>query len=254
MKLLLSVLTLCISSFGFAQIIRVNGSGSPESSFGPEDLINNVMIAISCSMADNFTFQVNGAPGDLTTKSNGYFKKPLGSTFPFDEGVILTTGEAFPAGNTLNDNLITNVNGNPGDSDLETALGQRDTFDATFIKFNFTPQIDTINFRFIIASEEYDESTECYYADSFAFLLREVGTTSYTNLAVLPDGTPVSVRNINAASGCTSNTQYFEGYGILDTNYDLLPKFRRHLYRASHQSCFWMSHPSQYRSCKFIPT
>ncbi|MDA9057220.1 T9SS type B sorting domain-containing protein, partial [Flavobacteriaceae bacterium] len=65
----------------------------------------------------------------------------------------------------------------------------------------------------------YDGSTECTYADSFAFLLREVGTTSYTNLAVLPDGTPVSVRNINDANSCRANTQYFQGYGVGNTNY-----------------------------------
>ena len=81
------------------------------------------------------------------------------------------------------------------------ALGQADeTQDATYIKFNFTPQVETISFRFLMASEEYDGYFECYFADSFAFLLREVGTPIYTNLAVLPDGTPVSITNINHAS------------------------------------------------------
>ncbi len=49
-------------------------------------------------------------------------------------------------------------------------------------------------------------------------MLREVGTTNYTNLAVLPDGTPVSVRNINNADNCRSNPEYFEGYGLVNTN------------------------------------
>ena len=70
-----------------------------------------------------------------------------------------------------------------------------------------------------MASEEYEGGSECSYADSFAFLLREVGTTTYTNLAVLPDGTPVSVKNINDADGCRANVSFFEGYNINDTNY-----------------------------------
>ena len=218
MRFLLSLLALCVSSFGFTQILSINDSASPESSYGPEELVKNVMISSSCSSADTFTFQVHAAPSDLTTKSYGYFKRPTGSTFPFEEGVILTNGSAFPAGNTESPDIVTNSNGDPGDTDLEVALGQTNTYDATFIKFNFTPQVSNIDFRFIMASEEYDGNTECSFADSFAFLLREVGTTNYTNLAVLPDGTPVSVRNINNADNCRSNPEYFEGYGLVNTN------------------------------------
>ena len=220
MRFLLSLLALCVSSFGFTQILSINDSASPESSYGPEELVKNVMISSSCSSADTFTFQVHAAPSDLTTKSYGYFKRPTGSTFPFEEGVILTNGSAFPAGNTESPDIVTNSNGDPGDTDLEVALGQTNTYDATFIKFNFTPQVSNIDFRFIMASEEYDGNTECSFADSFAFLLREVGAKSYANLAVLPNGTPVSVKNINDANNCRANTHYFKGYNIGNTNYD----------------------------------
>jgi hypothetical protein len=123
MKNLLIQLTLsfCVSSFGFAQIISINDSASPESSYGPEELIKKVMISSSCSSADTFSFLVKGAPSDLTTKSYGYFNKPAGSAFPFEEGVILTTGRAFPAGNATNENLIDNRDGGLGDQDLEAA-------------------------------------------------------------------------------------------------------------------------------------
>ena len=59
-----------------------------------------------------------------------------------------------------------------------------------------------------MASDEYDGRYECYFADGFAFLLREEGTSTYTNLAVLPDGiTPVSITNINQASLITHDPQ-----------------------------------------------
>ena len=72
-----------------------------------------------------------------------------------------------------------------------------------------------------MASEEYDDLNgfECEYADGFAFLLREVGTTEYINLAVLPDGTPVNVTNINNSMYCNANPDYFAGYNLTDTNY-----------------------------------
>ena len=233
MKNLLTLLTFCISFIGFAQIISINDSASPESSYGPEELIKKVIISSSCSSADNFTFRVNGGSSDLTTKSYGYFKRPAGSTFPFEEGVILTTGSAFPAGNTTRSVLIDIQNGGPGDLDLEAALGQGNTHDATFIKFNFTPQVATIDFRFIMASEEYNGTSECQFGDSFAFLLREVGTIIYTNLAVLPDGTPVSVTAINNSSlipnspndpDCDAHIEYFQGYDVGNTNYGGLTK------------------------------
>jgi len=200
-------------------IVNVNSIAYPESSYSPEELIDNVLVSGGCSAVDNFSYQVNGNPGDLSDKSYGFFKKGGAVNFPFEEGIILSTGVAVEAGNTINGVLVSNDNGQAGDTDLEAALSQTNTNDATFIKFNFVPTSNEISFRYLMASEEYDGITECSFADSFAFLLREVGTTAYTNLAVLPDGTPVSVTNINNSGGCIANPAYFEGYNIGETNY-----------------------------------
>ncbi len=237
-KLLLStnkiLLTcLCFIFFGLiaqAQIININNAADPQSSFDPQQLIEDILISGECSEVNNFSFQVSGNPTDLMTKSYGYFRTPAGSSFPFAEGVILTTGAAFPAGNTSTGpgNVISNMNGLPGDTDLEAALSIGGTLDATFINFNFTPLIDTIDFRFLMASEEYDGMTECTFADGFAFLLRQVGTANFINLAVLPDGTPINVTNINNSSlinnvggapNCDANIPFFGGYDIGETNY-----------------------------------
>ncbi len=207
-----------ILSYG-QQIIDVNSSTDAESSYAPEQLVKDILIASACSAISNFTSQVNGQPTDLSTKSYGYFKKPTGSSFPFDQGIILTTGIAKVAGSPTTGPILSNTNNLPGDADLENALGVSATADATYFKFYFIPQVNEISFRYIMASEEYDGVTECQYADSFAFLLREVGTPNYTNLAVLPDGTPVSVTNINNSPACGSNSQYFEGYDPNTTNY-----------------------------------
>ena len=212
--------TTTVSVLVLEPIITINNAAYPESAFSPEELIENVLVSGGCSAVDNFSFQVSGSPNNLTTKSYGYFTRGGAVNFPFEDGIILSTGRAFPAGNASNGGaLVTFNNGQAGDADLEAALSQTNTNDATFIKFNFVPTSSNISFRYIMASEEYDGSTECSFADSFAFLLREVGTVPYTNLAVLPDGTPVSVLNINNSGVCTDNPAFFEGYLIGDTNY-----------------------------------
>ena len=67
-----------------------------------QELVENVLISGDCAQVNAFSEQSFGSPIDATTKSYGYFKTPTGSTFPFKEGIVLTTGHAFPAGNTLN--------------------------------------------------------------------------------------------------------------------------------------------------------
>ena len=199
-------------------ILSINNSVHPESTFSPEELITNVLIREGCEPVNVFTSQVNGNPLDIETKNYGYFNRGA-SDFPFEEGIVLTSGVAFEGGNATNPLLVSNDNMQPGDVDIEAALGITNTNDATFIKFNFVPTANEINFRYILASEEYDGNTECTFADSFAFLLREVGTTDYVNLAVLPDGTPVNVTNINNSGVCTNNAEFFEGYDLGATNY-----------------------------------
>lgn len=202
--------------------VTINNAAFPESFFSPSELIENVLVIGGCSAVDNFEQLVFGSPADNTTKSYGYFTRG-GTNFPFESGIVIGSGFVATGGN-----VITNAAGETGnttgaaanDADLEAALGLTNTQDATFIKFNFTPTTDNISFRYLMASEEYDGSTECMFADGFAFLLREVGSTNYTNLAVLPDGvTPVSVTNINNAGACAANTDFFAGYNIGETNF-----------------------------------
>ncbi len=223
-NVLLIILFICLSAKSYGQIISVNNPSDAESTFSLDKLVEDILISSECSTVDTFSSQVSGTPIQTGSKSYGYFKKPAGSSFPFDEGIIITSGRAYEAGNAI----VTppagtahpdNINGLGGDADLETALGLINTFDATYVKFNFVPLVNTISFRFLMASEEYDGATECNFADSFAFLLREVGTTKYQNLAVLPNGQRVSVTNINNAAACRANTEFFEGYNIPDTNY-----------------------------------
>ena len=206
-------------------LVSINNPADPESNLNIEQLVEDVLVSGGCSGVSNFSSQVIGDPRDLQDKSYGYFNNGVAFGFPFEEGIILTTGKASEGGNTLViNNPITDPypetdHSAPGDADIEAALGINTTIDATFVKFNFVPTSDSVNFRFIMASEEYNGDFECRFTDAFAFLIREVGTAAYNNIAVLPDGTPVSVTSINDAPTCASNEAFFAGYEIGDTNY-----------------------------------
>lgn len=216
--------TITITVFVADSIVTINNAAFNESFFSPEQLIEEVLISGGCADVDNFESRVFGAPTDLATKSYGFFTRGgLPDTdFPFDSGIVLSTGNAFTGGN-----VPTNLPGETGittgasDQDLETAINLTGTTDATFIKFDFIPTRDNVSFRYIMASEEYDMGSECQFADGFAFLIREVGTTIYTNLAVLPDGTPVNVSNVNGINcpGAPDNSNAFEGYNLGSTNF-----------------------------------
>ena len=150
-----------------AQTIRVNDVLDTESSFSPEELIENVLVNGNSANISNISSVVNGNPTDTTTKSYGYFKRLPGSTFPFEEGIVLTTGNAFNTSNggSQLDDQSTGLS----DADLNQIIDPNTVFtDATVFEFDFTPSSDTINFRYIMASEEYEENFPIKFTFKFS--------------------------------------------------------------------------------------
>ena len=205
-----------ICSISYSQQISVDNSVSPQ------DLIQNTLVQ-GCVEVSNISSPLNGST--LGIGSYGYFERGA-SNFPFENGIVLTTGDASSAGNGINTNVL-----NAGDdtwltdSDLETALGISGTLNATSIEFDFISISNQIQFNYILASEEYFGNNPCNYSDGFAFLIREAGTTNpYTNIALVPGTTtPVNTNTVHAeiVGFCpASNDEYFEGYNIGDTNYN----------------------------------
>ena len=180
--------------------------------FTPEQLIEDVLIDSPCASVSNIIASTGSIISPILPNGIGYFFSN-GIDFPFEDGLLLTTGDASRAGGPNNDNLS---DGNwAGDEDLDTYLGV-DSNDATFIQFDFTPQADTISFDFLMASEEYDMGTfECNYSDAFAFLLMD-SEDNVTNLAVIPNtNTPILVTNIHPDNNATCggiNEEYFGAY------------------------------------------
>ncbi|WP_178983871.1 T9SS type B sorting domain-containing protein [Winogradskyella helgolandensis] len=205
-----------ICTISFAQQVTVDNSVSPQ------DLIQNTLIQ-GCVEVSNINSPSNGS--SIGIGSYGYFER-ASSDFPFENGIVLTTGNATSAGNGQNNDIL-----NEGDatwltdSDLEATLGISGTVNATSIEFEFISISNQIQFNYILASEEYFGNFPCDYSDGFAFLIKEAGTSDpYTNIALIPGtSTPVNTQTVHdeIVGFCpASNGEYFEGYNLGDTNYN----------------------------------
>ncbi|HIC30991.1 MAG TPA: hypothetical protein EYO76_03650, partial [Flavobacteriaceae bacterium] len=212
----LTVTHLLLGHLTFAQQISVNDS------FTAQQLIENNLVQ-GCVEVSNINSTINGQVDGF--QSFGYFEK-ASSNFPFDNGIVLSTGQATSAGNTVNTSAL-----NEGsvswttDPDLEAALGINNTLNATSIEFDFISTSSIISFNYILASEEYFADYPCQYSDGFAFLIRETGSSNpYQNIALVPGtSTPVNTNTIHdeIVGFCPEeNSNYFEGYNMGDTNFN----------------------------------
>ncbi|WP_347219005.1 choice-of-anchor L domain-containing protein [Chryseobacterium sp.] len=207
--------------------IDVNTSNYPESSYSIAQLVKDVLVSGGGCVGGNVSNVVvypNIPPTD-PKRSWGYFNKGT-TNFPFNKGIVLSTGYAENAGNSfinpLNDDLQTG-----GDADLATALGipPNKLRNATYIEFDFVAMSSEVTFKYLFASKEYQQTFPCDFTDGFALLLKKVGDPNYTNLAVLPGGLgPVSVTNIHSDFGCgEKNVAYYGGTNgppLIETNFD----------------------------------
>lgn len=207
---LFAFLLLCFSTALKAQYIQVNDN------FTAQQLVENVLINSSCASVSNFSVLGGDFNGE---QSYGYFDG-AGTTFPFANGVVLSTGRAIstqgPNNSLLDDGAGMNW---PGDTQLEQALEINNSVNATILEFDFVPLGNKISFDYILSSEEYHDNAPCRYSDGFAFLLTEVGSgLPFKNLAVVPNTTiPVKVTSvrpqIGGNGGCEAqNEQYFGGF------------------------------------------
>ncbi len=215
-KTLLVILFLQIFVLGYSQSIIVNGTGMPETNYGAEQLLTDVLLDGGlCSSISNF--QIKDNPSEQfpsIDRSWGFFDRG-NSNFPFQRGVVLTTGFAT-AVEGPNDGIQSDGGTNwMGDAEA-TILANAGTNNATVFEFDFIPQGNEISFNYIFASEEYPEfSCDADYNDVFAFIISGPGITndpglSGKNIALLPNGLPVTINNVNDQA-CGDDTYYVSG-------------------------------------------
>ncbi|MGI8892664.1 MAG: choice-of-anchor L domain-containing protein [Bacteroidia bacterium] len=112
-------------------------------------------------------------------------------------GIILSTGDVRTARGLNNDPSATTINDTPGDPDLTKLVGVQ-TYDAAVIEFDFSVQSDSVEFRYVFASEEYNQAVNYAFNDVFAFFISGPGIDGKKNIALLPGtSVPIAINNVN---------------------------------------------------------
>lgn len=124
-----------------------------------------------------------------------------GTNLGLDSGIVLSTGNAIDAigPNTVDNSGVDLLQ--PGDPDLDTLLTSTGTLtqDAAILEFDFIPQNDTVDFRYVFASEEYPEYVCSQFNDVFAFYISGPGITGTANAAIIPGTTQaVTINSVNS--------------------------------------------------------
>ncbi len=163
------------------------------------NLVQNVLLGTGVKVTSVKYFGAPIALGSFDgTKSN----------IGLARGIVMTTGTISgsdgPVGpnnsasagmdNGYGGNLLLNqiiANETPSGTDPQK------TFNAATIEIQFTPMSDTVRFRYVFGSEEYPEFVGSQFNDLFAFFISGPGILGQKNIAMLPNGTPVTINNVN---------------------------------------------------------
>ncbi|MFZ1666236.1 MAG: choice-of-anchor L domain-containing protein, partial [Flavobacteriales bacterium] len=169
----------------------------------PAQLVQNVLLGGGVT-ASNITF--NGGSATVLNEQIGSFVATA-TNLGLGGGVIMGSGDVNVAIGPNTQTSATLGGGNFGfnDPDLDQ-LSNVNTNDAAILEFDFVPTGDSLKFRYVFSSEEYDEYVCGTVNDAFGFFLSGPGITGpFTNNAIniaLVPGTnvPVSINTVNNGS------------------------------------------------------
>jgi hypothetical protein len=152
----------------------------------------------SGAQISNITF--TGSPNAI-----GFFD--AGNTnLGVNAGIVITTGSIQNAVGPNSSSGITQTNLGNSDSDLDSLIPGFNTLDASIIEFDIVPDNDTLYFKYVFGSEEYNEFVNSSFNDVFGFFISGPGINGVKNLALVPDtNIAVAINNVN----CGSFSQYY---------------------------------------------
>ncbi|MFT3883978.1 MAG: choice-of-anchor L domain-containing protein [Flavobacteriales bacterium] len=188
-----------------ASALCVNAQLTVQNTLTPAQLVSALLTGQGINVS-NVT--LNGQPGNTVNDQVASFNG-ANSNIGFTEGIILCTGKAIMAAGPNNNPSLQIAPANPWnqrDPDLDRLSGYAQS-GVVALEFDFVPTGDSVSFRFIFGSEEYNEFVCTQYNDVFGFFLSGPGISGiYTNNAVNLGSVPnkpdiaVSVNTINSGS------------------------------------------------------
>lgn len=195
----------------------LNGQIIINDSVSPEDMVEAILG--DGIVYDNVTYQGSSI-------ASGIFSNGQTTNLGLESGIFLTSGSGniIPGPNSSCSSTCNNSCG--GDSDLAALVGLP-TYDAAILQFDFIPGMETIGFKYVFGSEEYNEFVGSVSNDVCGFFISgpnpNGGYYNNENIALVP-GTdiPVSINNVNNgystcytfSTGPCTNCEYY-----IDNNY-----------------------------------
>jgi len=186
--------------------------------YTPTQLVNDVFVnSGGCASVSNVKLTTHGWNSatqqwtnstDYDLRGLGYFSRGT-SNFEMESGIVMSTGGlvSIEGPNTSPSIGVTNPpSGAPaGDPDLQALIPGYSQRNYTVLEFDFVPISNTVTFRYVFASEEYLEYVNSAYNDVFGFFISGPGihgiySNQAVNIATLPNGTVVSINNVNWGS------------------------------------------------------
>ena len=173
----------------------------------PSSLVQNVLLGSGVTVSN---IMYNGSLAAISEFT------AAGTNLGIANGIVLTTGTVSNTGegpqgpnNQTNSGLDNNVGGS---GLLSGIIGGTQTFNAAVLEFDFVPYSDTVRFKYVFGSEEYPEFAPPInesYNDVFGFFISGPGIIGNPNIAKLPNGSIVSINNVNPIT----NTSFYNSNG-----------------------------------------
>jgi len=181
--------------------------------YTPTQLVEEIFVKSgACVSVSNVQLRSHGWNGSTWTHNDnrglGYFSRGT-SNFEMEEGLLLSTGGLVSAEgpNISSSGVAEPIGAVLYDPDLQSLVSN--VYNVSVLTFNFVPISNTIQFRYVFASEEYLEYANTNYNDVFGFFISGPGISGAQNIATLPTTTTgtnvVSINNVNWGNVLYSN-------------------------------------------------
>ena len=157
----------------------------------PLQLVQQILVGSGITVS-NATF--NGSAGNISSNMAGHFTTNGAATtqLGFNGGLILAAGNAADAIGPNNIGSNGASMGTGSDPDLQLLIPAYTVYDKAILEFDFVPISDTVRFRYVFGSEEFDEFCNSSFNDVFGFFISGPGingpfSNNSKNIALMPN-------------------------------------------------------------------
>ena len=166
----------------------------------------------------------NNSPGIVTSNQIGTFARNNYTSFPFEMGLVMTTGAcSVAAGPNSSGSSSSTANVTYHDTQLQQYNQGYTVMNSAALDFDFLAYADTFAFHYVFGSEEYPSFVCASYNDLFIFLLtgpdpvtnqvttKNVAVIPGTVSAANPEGLPVSINTVNGGASGSGGANCYNG-------------------------------------------